>query len=83
MLWSIHIFVEFSHLSSKAGFLYGGPLPSFLKYVNTQTLHMKNSIAVFPCKPDTLAGFEPGSSVPDSDAMSTAPRRQGCVQVSY
>jgi hypothetical protein len=30
-----------------------------------------------PKKPDTLAGFEPGSSVPKAKTMSTAPRRQG------
>jgi hypothetical protein len=31
---------------------------------------------MFPHKPNTLAGFEPGSSFPQADAMSTAPRRQ-------
>jgi hypothetical protein len=30
-----------------------------------------------PKKPSTLAGFEPGSSIPQADVMSTAPRRQG------
>jgi hypothetical protein len=30
----------------------------------------------FPLKPYTLAGFEPGSSDPEADAMSTAPRRR-------
>jgi hypothetical protein len=28
----------------------------------------------------TLAGFEPGCSVLEADAMSTAPRRNGYVQ---
>jgi hypothetical protein len=32
---------------------------------------------IFLKKPNTLAGFEAGSSVPEADAMSTAPRRQG------
>jgi hypothetical protein len=32
-----------------------------------------------PKKPYTLADFEPGSSVPEADAMSSAPRRQ-CVR---
>jgi hypothetical protein len=27
---------------------------------------------VFPKKPNTLAGFEPGSSVPQADAMTSA-----------
>jgi hypothetical protein len=30
-----------------------------------------------PKKPYTLAGFEPGSTCPEGNAMSTAPRRQG------
>jgi hypothetical protein len=42
-------------------------------------MHIKsilyNSIDMFPKKPNTLAGFEPGSSVPEADAMSTASRR--------
>jgi hypothetical protein len=29
--------------------------------------------------PKNLAGFEPGSSVPEVDAMFTAPRHQGTV----
>jgi hypothetical protein len=29
----------------------------------------------FLLKPYTQEGFEPGSSVPEADAMSTAPRR--------
>jgi hypothetical protein len=40
-------------------------------------MHIKsilyNSIDMFPKKPNTLAGFEPGSSVPEADAMSTPP----------
>jgi hypothetical protein len=35
-----------------------------------------NSIAVTSLKPYTLAGFEPGCSVPEADAVSTAPPRQ-------
>jgi hypothetical protein len=31
----------------------------------------------FSKKTYTLVGFEPGSSVSEADAMSTAPRRQG------
>jgi hypothetical protein len=45
----------------------------------TQTIHIKsithNSIAMISLK--TLAWFEPGSSVPMADAMSTAIRSQG------
>jgi hypothetical protein len=37
-----------------------------------------NSIAMSSLKkPYTLAGFEPGLSDPQADAMTTAPRRQG------
>jgi hypothetical protein len=32
---------------------------------------------MFSLKPYTLVGFEPGPSVPEVDAMSTAPHRQG------
>jgi hypothetical protein len=32
-----------------------------------------------PIKPYSLAGLESGFSVPEADAMSTAPRRQGNV----
>jgi hypothetical protein len=56
------------------------PMP-FILFFNTQTMHIEskthNSIAMFFLKPYTLAGFEPGSAVPEADAMSTAPRRQG------
>jgi hypothetical protein len=34
-------------------------------------------------KPYTLAGFEPGSSDPEADVMSTAPRRQGHASKYY
>jgi hypothetical protein len=37
----------------------------------------QNRIAMTSPKPYTLAGFEPGSSVPEDDTMSIAPRRQG------
>jgi hypothetical protein len=46
-------------------------------------MHIKsiihNGIAMydFPQKHYTLAGFEPGSPVPEGDAVSTAPRRHG------
>jgi hypothetical protein len=43
---------------------------------STQTKHIQH-FHDFPLKPYTLAGFEPGSSVSEADAMSTAPRRQG------
>jgi hypothetical protein len=49
-------------------------------FFNTQKcklqLFLHSSIAMFPLQPYTLAGFEPGSSVPEADAMSTAPRRR-------
>jgi hypothetical protein len=35
------------------------------------------ALLCFTQKPYTLVGFEPVSSVPEGDAMSTAPRRQG------
>jgi hypothetical protein len=60
-----------------------GPTPLGIFLFNTQTIHIKstihNSIAMFSLKtlPDTLAGFEPCSSVHDADAMSTAPSRKG------
>jgi hypothetical protein len=38
-----------------------------------------NSTAMFPLKPYTLAGFEPGFLVPEADAMSTAPRQDRVV----
>jgi hypothetical protein len=47
-----------------------------------KTMHIKivvnNSIAmIYLKKRSSLAGFEPGSSDPETDAMSTAPRRPG------
>jgi hypothetical protein len=51
-------------------------MPLFLKYISTQTRHIKsitqNSIAMF-----SPAGVVPGFSVPKADAMSLSPRRQG------
>jgi hypothetical protein len=48
---------------------------SLFQQTNKQTTHVKsivhNSITLTSKKPYTLAGFEPGSSVPDADAMST------------
>jgi hypothetical protein len=53
-------------------------MPLF-RFLNTQAKHIKsielNSNAAFSLK--TLAGFEPGSSEREADAMSTVPRRQG------
>jgi hypothetical protein len=44
-------------------------------------MHIKsitnNSMAEFSLKTYTLVGIEPGSAVPQADAMSFAPRRQG------
>jgi hypothetical protein len=54
-----------------------GPTPLFLFY-NTPTMHMEsivhNGIAMITY---ILAGFEPGPSVPEVDAMSDVPRRRG------
>jgi hypothetical protein len=50
-------------------------MPLFL-FFNTQAMNMH--CYVFPKNLiPTLAGFEPGSSVPEADVMSTAPRCQG------
>jgi hypothetical protein len=38
-----------------------------LLFFNTQTMHISY----------TFAGFEPGTSDPEANVMSTAPRRQG------
>jgi hypothetical protein len=47
-------------------------------YIITETMHIKyilhNSIATPSLKPNTLAGFEPGSSFPEAAAMTIAPR---------
>jgi hypothetical protein len=40
---------------------------------------LQNIIAMFLSK--NLAEFEPGSSIPEADAMSTAPRRQGATYI--
>jgi hypothetical protein len=53
-------------------------------HLNTQTMHIKSVVHsqqhcfVF-VKPFTLAGFEPGSSVPEDDSVSTAPGRHGKI----
>jgi hypothetical protein len=64
--------------------LFFGPIPLFFLF-NTQTMHIKSTTQqhcyVFPKKPYTVAGFEPGSAVSEADAMSTAPRRQGNIYV--
>jgi hypothetical protein len=54
---------------------------------NTQTMHinsiMHNSIAMFPKNIMwTLAGFEPGCSVPGANAMTNMSRRQGIWNIS-
>jgi hypothetical protein len=53
-------------------------MPLFL-FFNTQTMHIKpitgSSIAIFSL--NTLAGFEPGSSVPKADTLSAAHCRKG------
>jgi hypothetical protein len=53
-------------------------MPLFL-FFNTQTMHIHTALLWFPKKPYTLAGFEPGSFIPEVNAMSTAPRRQGII----
>jgi hypothetical protein len=61
--------------------IFIGSMPFIIKFFNTQTILIKsieyNSIAMFSQKPYIPAGFKPGTSVPESDAMSTAPRHQG------
>jgi hypothetical protein len=53
----------------------------FISQLNTQTMHIEsiehNCVAMFPYEPITLAGFEPGSYVPEAEVMSIAPRCQG------
>jgi hypothetical protein len=39
-----------------------------------------HSIAMFPLKPYTLAGLEPGFSVPESDARPIEPRRAMAIE---
>jgi hypothetical protein len=54
---------------------------AFILQTNTQTMQIKsithNSIAMLSLKTLDLPRFEPGSSVPEADAMSAAQRRQG------
>jgi hypothetical protein len=54
------------------------PLFLFSKH-KLRILSQLNTTALlcFPPKTYPLVGFEPGSSVTEVDAMSTAPRRQG------
>jgi hypothetical protein len=46
-------------------------------FFNKQTMHINSAwttaFLLFPQKTYTLAEFEPGSSVPEEDEMSTAP----------
>jgi hypothetical protein len=52
-----------------------------------QTIHTKsiilNSIVMFSLKPCTLAGFEPGSYVPQVKEGASASRRQGKLKKSH
>jgi hypothetical protein len=43
-----------------------------MNIVNTN-MYVHNSVAIFPLKTYTLAGFELGSFVPQADVMTTAP----------
>jgi hypothetical protein len=43
----------------------------------TLTKYLPQNCYVFPKKPNTLTGFEPGLSVPQANAKTTAPHRQG------
>jgi hypothetical protein len=59
-----------------------GSLPSpwnlFKKNMHIKSIkYVQQHCYDFPKKPYTMAGFEPGPSVQEADAMSTAPRRQG------
>jgi hypothetical protein len=54
----------------------------YFSFSNTQTMLIESLFTTaLQCFPKnltyTLAVFEPGSSVPQADAMTTAPRRQG------
>jgi hypothetical protein len=70
--------VKKTHIQRKIG---GGASVyfSFLTHIKCilSRLYVHNCIARTSLKTYTLAGFEPGSSVPEADAMSTAPRHQG------
>jgi hypothetical protein len=50
------------------------PTPLLL-FLNAQTMQIKPTINNYVCpkQPYTLARFEPGSPIPEADAMSTAP----------
>jgi hypothetical protein len=73
--------LELLSAASSSDFFHFGA-NAYNSRVNTHTMHIMsiihNSIAtyVFP-KTYTLSGFEPGSSVPEADAVSTAPHHQG------
>jgi hypothetical protein len=46
--------------------------------------YYKTALLCFPEHPYTLAGFEPGSTVPLADAKATAPRHLGsCILFPY
>jgi hypothetical protein len=48
----------------------------FISYYKPHNQHYNTTaLLCFSKKPYTLAGFEPGSSFPQADAMATAPRR--------
>jgi hypothetical protein len=55
---------------------------AFISQANTQTMHIKsimhNILVMISKNLYTLAEFEPGSCVPEADAMSTEARRLGC-----
>jgi hypothetical protein len=71
----LHWFVRYSKTALKI-FLAN----AFISLFDTQTMHIgsictqQHCYDLYPYKPYTLAGFESGSSVPEANAMSTAPR---------
>jgi hypothetical protein len=56
------------------GFLGGGD--AFIALFNTNNAQQVSDAMFSLGKPYTLVGFEPGPADPQSDAMTTAPRRQ-------
>jgi hypothetical protein len=61
---------------------FQGSMPLFLFFRLTNNEYQvyyiyTTALQCFPNKSCTMAGLEPGPSVPEADAMSTAPRRQG------
>jgi hypothetical protein len=50
-----------------------GRMPIFRIKNHTNAVKLHNSTAIAK-KPNTLAGFEPGSAVPHANAMTTSPR---------